>query len=172
MDALEALFTRRSVRSFTDEPVSPEEIETIVKAGMYAPSGHDIRAWRFMTITNRETLDAIADLSEYWFMLKKATLAVVVCCAMDERQGFEIEMCLSNTSAATENILLAAHALGLGGVWLGVQPTRKFYPDLKALLNIPENMRPTAIVAIGHRKKPLKEADRFEPEKWIKEKWE
>jgi len=172
MDTLEALFTRRSVRSFTDEPVAPEMIETLVKAGMYAPSGHDIRAWRFMTITDRRTLDAMGDLSEYWFMLKKATLAVVVCCAMDERQGFEIEMCLSNTSAATENILLAAHALGLGGVWLGVQPIRPMYQKLKELLNIPDNMRPTAITAIGHRKKPLKTAERFEPEKWIKERWE
>ena len=170
METLEAIKTRKSTRVFAKTEIPDEIIETLLKAGMAAPSAVDRRPWKFYVLKSEENKKKL--IAEMRFGKYECPIIIVPC--VDETKTIPLmhDLAYCDLGAATENILLAAHALGLGGVWLGVQPTRKFYPDLKALLNIPENMRPTAIVAIGHRKKPLKEADRFEPEKWIKEKWE
>ena len=120
MDAMTTIMTRRSIRAYEAEPVSPELVETLLRAAMAAPSAGNQQPWRFVVIAERATLDRLAATSPYAGPLLRASLAVVVCGeTLGERHpGYWVEDC----SAAMENLLLAAHALGLGAVWLGYHP--------------------------------------------------
>jgi nitroreductase len=118
MDTLTAIRTRRSIRAYTAEPVSEEMIETLLAAAMQAPSAGNQQPWHFVIIQQRALLDALDEAMPYGKMLHQAALAVVVCAeaALDVRGGYWVQDC----SAATQNLLLAAHASGLGAVWLGI----------------------------------------------------
>ncbi len=172
MDAMEAILTRRSKRTFTDEPVTQQQIEAIIKAGMYAPSSTNIRNWEFLTITDPVKLAAMADLCRHWKPLTGAAVGVV-CCVDDSRlDDTRREFGTQNGAAATQNMLLAAHALGLGGVWLNNGLDRPQHGPSKALLGIPEHLHVVSVLAIGHPAgDPPQQPQRFEPEKWHKEVW-
>jgi hypothetical protein len=119
------------VRAFTEEPVQEADIRAIVRAGMHAPSAHNRRAWQMLTVTDRATLDALAPMNRWWGMLKEATLCVVTLSYSPGIRPEDEEFLVQDGAAATENMLLAIHALGLGGVWLGVHPQRPYYKDVK-----------------------------------------
>lgn len=148
MDAIEAMHGRRSIRSYTDEPVSDEDIEVILQAAMAAPSAGNQQPWHFVVIEDREILDAVPVFHQYAEMLKQAPLAIAVCGDLSEEkhEGFWVQDC----SAAVENLLLAAHAQGLGAVWLGVHPDEERVRGTRELLNIPDEVVPFAIISIGH----------------------
>ncbi len=173
--AIDALLQRRSVRSFTKEPITEEQIQAILRAGMYAPSAHNKRTWEIITVTSREKLDALAPLSKWWAMLKEATLCIVCCGYAPGIKTEDEEFLVQNSVAATENMLICIDALGLGGVWLGIHPKRPNYADVKALLGIPEGVRVVSLIAVGHPNVPLvpraHPVERFEEHKWHKEKW-
>ena len=173
--AMEAILTRRSVRAFTNEPVSEADIRAIVRAGMYAPSAHNRRTWQMLSITDRAALDALAPLNRWWSMLREATLCVVTLAHYPGVKPEDEEFLVQNSAAATQNMLLAIHALGLGGVWLGIQPLRPYYEDVKSLLNIPADVRVVSLIAAGHIRPPLPARaapqERFEEEKWHKERY-
>lgn len=173
--AMDALLQRRSVRSFTEEPVSEDQVRAILRAGMFAPSAHNKRTWELITVTSRETLNALAPMSKWWGMLKEATLCIVCCGYAPGIKPEDEEFLVQNSVAATENMLLCIDALGLGGVWLGIHPKRPYYADVKALLGIPEEVRVVSLIAVGHPREPLppraQPAERFEEHKWHKEKW-
>ncbi len=176
MDTLEAIFTRRSRREFSSDPVSAQQMEAIVKAGMHAPSSNNCRAWSMITVTDRKVLNAMADAAQWWKMLKQAPLAIVTVAdfsGLDEAaQQYNEEYRIQNCAAATENMLLCAHALGLGGVWLGICPEREHYEPVKQLLGLPEQMRPVSVIAVGHPTgEPRPRTEPFELEKWHKEVW-
>ena len=120
MEAYEAILTRRSVRAYTDQPVSEELIHKLLVAAMSAPSAGNGQPWHFGVITERTVLNSLAELLPFGKMLQQAPLAIVVCGETKGQpfDGYWVQDC----SAATENLLLAAHTLGLGGVWLGVYP--------------------------------------------------
>ena len=122
MEAYEAILTRRSIRAYTDQPVSEELIHKLLVAAMSAPSAANGQPWQFAVITERRLLDALADFLPFGKMLKQAPLAIIVCgeTKSSALEGYWVQDC----AAATENLLLAAHVLGLGGVWLGVYPRR------------------------------------------------
>lgn len=169
MDAIEALMTRRAVREYTPQPVTEEQIQTILSAAMHAPSACNQQPWHFVVVDSREQLDAIAAVHPYAQMLLQAPLAIVVCADLS------LETCPGNwvtdCSAATENILLAAHALGLGTVWVGIHPGEARMKEISRLLNLPGFASPLCLVAIGYAKEPLPKVDRFRPERIHKNAW-
>lgn len=172
MDIFDVLITRRSVRTFdAARPVEAEKLELMIRAGMNAPSAMGQHAWRMLSITNAELLSRMADYGKWWKMLKACPLAIVMMTDINQLDGLPEEYQVISNAAAAENILLAAHAQGLGSVHLGLSRGDKGYDGLRTLLDIPENWRITGILAIGYPDGELTiPADRYEPEKWLKER--
>lgn len=171
MKMLEGLMTRQSVRVFdAARPVETEKLEVMMHAGMNAPSAMGQHAWRMLTVTDPALLSQIADHGKWWKMLKACPLGVVMLTDTSALDGLPEEYQVISNAAAAENILLAAHAQGLGGVHLGLSRTDEGYEGLCKLLNIPEHYRVTGILAIGYPAKELSApADRFEDSKWLRE---
>lgn len=159
MNALQTIITRRSVRRFTQRAVPPELIDKILRAAMAAPSAGNQQPWHFVVIDDRALLDEIARFHPYAGMLKLAPAAIVVCgdSRLEQHQGYWVQDC----SAATENLLLAAHALDLGAVWIGLYPREERVMRVRALLNMPIEVTPMALVALGYPAERPDPADRF-----------
>lgn len=149
---METILGRRSVRKYSTEPVTEAQVKRLLEAGMAAPSAHNRQPWHFIVVRDRATLLEIPKFHNYSKMLEQAPFAIVVCGdpELDGGTGFWVQDC----SAATENILLAAKATGLGAVWLGVYPNEGLVNGLKSLLGIPERVTPLCIISVGY---PLEE---------------
>lgn len=171
MDTLQAIFSRRSCRKFTDAPVTGEQLDTLIKAGMFAPTSHDCRSNLYITVENRETLDRMAALHPAWGMLKTAPLAIVTCYDVDAARPEDVDLLDKNASASAQNMLLAATDMGLAGVWLAVTPRLPMDQAMHEILGVPQHISISNVLAIGTRFKPPVEAERFAPEKWHREKW-
>jgi len=170
MDTIEAILSRRSCRSYTDQSVEPELLEQLLQAAMASPTACNQRPWHFVVVDDRETLDQISDVQAYSPMLKQAPLAIVVCSdGGDPAMGGAYWP--QDCAAATQNILLAAHAIGLGGVWLGIYPDDARVAGLRELLGMPENITPFCVISLGHPAKQPRPIDRYEPERIHKNKW-
>jgi len=159
MDALEAILSRRSIRKYTSEQVPDELIETILEAAMSAPSAGNEQPWHFIVIRNREILDEIPRFHPFAGMLRQAQVAILVCGDMrlDKCDGYWVQDC----SAASENILLAAHACGLGAVWTGIFPTEDRVNNMKKLLYIPDEVIPLSLIPIGYPDESKQPSRRF-----------
>lgn len=162
---LESIMTRTSIRRYTDQPVEKETVEKLLRAGMAAPTAVNRQPWHFVAITSREKLDELAGTARNGGMLRQAPLAIVVCGDMDKAmtgkgQAFWIQDC----SAATENILLAAHALGLGAVWTGVYPMDERVAEVSKVLSLPQNIVPLCTIIIGYPAEQPKPKDKWKPE--------
>ena len=169
MDALEAIMTRRSIRQFKAEPVTDEEIEVLLRAAMSAPSASNERPWRFVVVREREGLDRLAKATLYAKPLMRAPLGIVVCADKREAKyaGFPIIDC----AAAIENLLLAAHSIGLGGVWIGVHPVAPFVSAVRRVIGAPRHVLPHSLLAIGRPAEEKPAVDRFETG-WVhQERW-
>lgn len=160
MDAIEAILTRRSIRKYAAGPIPDEAVRTLLEAAMAAPSSKNRQPWAFVLLDDRSLLDAIPEFHPHAAMLRKAPLAILVC-ADTTRQPLE-GYWLQDCAAATQNLLLAAHALGLGACWVGVQPRPEREAGLRRLLALPDFVRPVALVALGLPAETLGRADRFE----------
>jgi nitroreductase len=160
----ENIFNRKSVRSFTSEPVSEEHVEAMLKAAMAAPTAVNYQPWRFVVVTDRAQLDAMAEMLPYAKMLKQAPLAIVVCGETTWFEGRENPYWQQDCSAATENLLLAAEALGLGAVWTGVYPNMQLAEPLSEFLGLPETVQPLCAIPIGHHDGTAKPRDKWKPE--------
>ena len=160
MEAFEAILTRRSIRTYTAQPVTVEVIRDLLCAAMAAPSANNQQPWQFIVITDRAVLDDLTTVLPYGQMLKEAPLAIVVCgdMAREKSKGYWVEDC----SAATENILLAAHARGLGAVWIGVYPRAERVRDLGRKLHTPETIIPFCAIAIGYPAEHKPPSKRFD----------
>lgn len=171
MDILEGMITRQSIRSYdVNHTIGEKEIRTIVEAGMNAPSALGQHAWRFMTITEHQVLTEIAGLKDWWSMLNEASLGIGVFIDPSKADGLDEEFLVISAAMAVENMLLAAHAQGLGGVYLGTGCKEDYYPKLMKLLNVPELFRLIGILSIGKPKEALEvPRNRFEEDKWIRE---
>lgn len=164
---VQTIFARRSIRKYTDEPVSKEDIQTLLEAAMAAPSASNRKPWQFVVVTERETLDRLAEAHPHGKMLADATLGVAVCGDLTEMERFWVQDC----SAATENLLLAVTALGLGAVWLGVYPRDDRIASVREILALPEHVTPLNVIAIGRpaeEKEPRTQYDetRVHWERW------
>jgi len=160
MNTLEAIFTRRSVREFKPDPVSEEDVRDLLKAGMHAPSAKNEQPWHFVVINDPEILHAIPTFHPHAKMLLKAPMAILVC--SDRELELKRASWIQDCSAATENILLAAHAKGLGAVWLGVFPDADRVEGMQSLLELPSAIRPMALIAIGHPAARPEVVDRYD----------
>jgi len=144
-ELIQTIFSRRSIRKYTAESVSEADIKTLLEAAMAAPSASNNKPWHFVVVTERESLDALADAHPYGKMLAQAPLCIAVCGDPAISDYWE-----QDCSAATENLLLAGTALGLGAVWLGVYPREQRITFTRQILSIPENIVPLNLISIGH----------------------
>ena len=169
MDALEALMTRRSVRAYTGEPVSDDQVRKILAAGMQAPSAGNQQPWHFVVLRQRAHLDGLAGVLEFGKMLRQAPLGIVICADVGREQ--HAGSWVQDYAAATQNILLACHALGLGVVWIGVYPRDDRVLALRALLSLPATVTPLCAIAVGRPAAHPAPADRFRPDRIHEERW-
>jgi nitroreductase len=164
MELYEGLITRRSIRKYTGEVIPGEDIKKIIKAGMFAPSANNMRPWHFIIVDDRLQIGKIMKVHPFSAMLSRASHAIIVCGDETLRNGpmyYPLDC-----SAATQNILLAAHSLGYGSVWLGVYPRAERIKEISEIFGLPEHILPVSIVSIGVPEKiPQTIPDRFEAEK-------
>lgn len=160
------ILTRVSVRRFTDYVVSAEQLTAILHAAMSAPSGVNKQPWEFIVVNDRDLLNQLADVLPYAKMTANASLAIVVCGNKDRfLPGVDDNLWEQDCSAASENILLAAHALGLGGVWTCLYPHQDRIDPVKKILNIGENMIPFNLIPIGQPASDHAPMDKWHPER-------
>ena len=163
MDTLKAIFSRRSVRHFIEKDVPDSIVQTLLRAGMQAPSARNEQPWHFVVMDDRRLLHAIPTFHPHAKMLLEAALAILVC--SDRDLETKSASWLQDCSAATQNILLAAHALDLGAVWLGIFPDADRVAGMQNLLDLPKTIRPVALVALGYPAVTPEPQDRYRPER-------
>ena len=166
-ELIQTIFARRSIRKYTAEPVSEADVKTLLKAAMAAPSASNRKPWQFVVVTERQTLDALAEAHPHGKMLFKATLCIAVCGDLTTFERFWVQDC----SAATENLLLAATALGLGAVWLGVYPREDRVAAVRQVLGLPETISPLNLVSIGHPAEEKKPRTQYDEGRVHRERW-
>lgn len=169
MEAMEAILGRRSIRKYKAQPVPENLLKELLEAGMAAPSAGNERPWHFIVLDDRNLLEAIPKFHPYSQMLKEAPVAIVVCgdLSMEVHQGYWVQDC----SAATENILVAARALGLGAVWLGVHPVRERVESMRKLLSLPDHVIPLCVVSLGYPAEEKPPAGRYDETRIRKNGW-
>lgn len=168
---LENIHNRKSVRQFTSEPVSAEHTETMLRAAMAAPTAVNYQPWRFVVVTEREQLDAMSEILPYAKMLRQAPMAIVVCGETTWFDGKENPYWQQDCSAAVQNLLLAAEALGLGAVWTGVYPNMELARPLGEFLGLPGIVQPLCAIPIGHHDGTAQPKDKWKPENIHYGKW-
>jgi nitroreductase len=169
MDAMQAIFSRRSIRKYTAANVSDPVIEEILKAGMSAPSAGNQQPWHFVVLRDRKLLDAVPSFHPHSKMLAEAQAAVLVCGdeSLEKHKGYWVQDC----SAAVENMLIALQANGLGAVWLGIYPREDRVAGMRKLLNIPERVIPFALISIGYPGEKKGPEDRYDRTRVHRDKW-
>lgn len=169
MEAYQAIISRRSIRKYIDKNVPDGYVEKLLKAAMAAPSAGNQQPWHFIIVTDREILNEIPKFHPYSQMLHKAPLAILVCADTDKEThpGCWVEDC----SAAIQNILLAAHDMGLGAVWLGIYPGENRTEAIKKLFGLPAGVMPLSLVAVGFPAEDKPPADRYNKERIHYNRW-
>lgn len=166
--ALDVIMGRYSVRSYTGEKVTEAQLETLLRAGMAAPSGMNQQPWRFVVVNDPAVMDAMTPWgADTW---KAAGTVIVVCgkCTMGENND-ENPLWQADCSAVAQNILLAAKALGLGAVWNASYPF--FHAQTQAALGLPEDVIPFAVIPVGVEKGSEQPKDKWDPSKIHYNKW-
>ncbi len=169
VDKMNAIFTRRSIRKYKNEPVTDEQLEVLLKAGMSAPSAMNSQNWEFVIVRDRDHLNRLSVLNPYHQMLKNAALAIIVC--GDTTKIVGEEYWIQNCSAATQNILVQANEMGLGTVWLGVAPYEEKMQRISDDLSLPEHIKPLGIISVGVPDEFKSQQDTFKTEKIHYEKY-
>jgi len=169
MDAIEAILNRRSIREYNKKPVSESLIKKILETAMSAPSAGNEQPWHFIIINDPFLLNEIPSFHNHAQMLKDASLAILVCndINLEKHKGMWIQDC----SAATENMLIAIHAMGLGAVWLGVYPREERMNGLSNLLKIPDHIIPFSLVSIGYPSEIKSRPNRYDESRIHYNKW-
>ena len=170
MDAMQAILGRRSIRKYRQGEVNDDMVRQLLEAAMSAPSAGNEQPWHFIVIRDREILNSIPSIHPYSRMLREAALGILICGDLKQEvyKGFWVQDC----SAATENMLIAAHALGLGAVWLGFHPLEERVTAIRQMLSIPEHVIPLCIVSVGWPAEEKPPAGRFREERVHYDGWE
>ncbi len=164
--AIQNMFDRRSIRAYTSDPVSEEDIQLLLEAAMAAPSGRNDRPWHFIIVKERETLDKLADVAGAYRAIKQAPVCFCVAGDHEKSNLWDVDC-----ASAVTNILNAATALGLGSLWMGVSHDAARTKQVRDLLSIPENVTPLALVAIGHPAEEKESRTQYEESAVHHEKW-
>jgi len=151
------MMTRASVRSYTNQPVEEEKIEILLRAAMSAPTAVNSQPWHFVVITDRNKL---ARIEQY-----KAPLSIVVCGDRNHFVQMGPEWWLADCSMASDNILLAAHALGLGAIWTALYPLKQYMDRTSEVLALPDNLIPLNLINIGYPAENPQPKDKWDPGK-------
>ena len=170
-EILQLIFGRRSIRVYAPGEIGETEIKQLLQAAMAAPSAVARDPWRFVVIRKRETLSDIAAALPNGGMLATAPLGIIVCGDLDAAHDRQLSYLLQDCSAAIENLLLCAHALGLGACWLGVHPREDRVRKLKEILSLPASVIPVAGVALGRPGEHKEPRTRFRNDHVHWEKW-
>lgn len=165
-DALETIFARKSVRKYLPKPVEKEKLDILLKAGMAAPSGKDVRPWAFVVVDDRAALDSMAAALPYAKMLKEAPMAIVVC-GDTTRSSYWYLDC----SAATQNILLAAETLGLGAVWTATYPYPERMEVVRKYVVLPDQINSLCVIPVGYPAMPHSPKNKWDETKVHYNKW-
>lgn len=172
MDALKAILGRKSVRRFSDRRVEREHLVTLVRAAMSAPSAMDMRPWAFVVVTEREKLVSLAEGLPYATMAAQAQAAIVVCGVLSRlRPDSPPDYWVQDCSAATENLLVAAEALGLGAVWTGVHPRDERVSVVRRVLGLPDDVVPLNLIPLGYPGGETVPKDKFDETLVHWERW-
>lgn len=162
---LDNIATRTSVRDYEARPVEKEKIEKMLRAAMAAPTAMNKQPWHFVVVDQRNVLDALAGANPYAKMLKKAPLAIVVCGNTDKMiEGGGRDFWIQDASAATENLLLAAHAMGLGAVWTGAYPSEERCISISKVLSLSDNLIPLNMILVGYPAEQPQPKQKFKEE--------
>jgi nitroreductase len=168
---LDFIFNRRSIRKFTAKAVSKKDITELLEAAMAAPSACAKDPWRFIVVTNRENLRNVAELLPNGKFLADAPAGIIVCGDISAAHAGSESYMLQDCSAAIENMLLAARALGLGTCWLGVHPRTERIAGIAKFFELPDNIVPISAIAVGHPDKMPEKHTRFMADNVHWEKW-
>jgi nitroreductase len=170
-EGLAVIRERKSVRSYTGEPVNKEEIDQILHAAMAAPAAVHMLPWKFIVITDKAKLQSLAKGLPFAQMLPKAGTAIVVCAVPEEAAMGNEMFAILDCTCASENILLAAEALGLGAVWTAVYPDNELMDFVRQELAIPGYVIPLNIIPVGHPTGEEKFRDKFNAKNIHWEQW-
>ena len=176
---LDNIFARKSVRTYTQQPVTPEQVETLLRAAMAAPSGINLQPWRFVVVSDQAVKEQLAGRNR---MIREAPVSIVVCGEtmwthrpFGEPDGEEITETNRNwtadCAAATENLLLAAEAMGLGAVWTACYPYDERMSVTIETLGLPEGVLPYCIVPVGYPGGDEQPKDKWKPENIHYDHW-
>lgn len=178
MDLLEGILTRRSVRQFdSSKKISNADLQEIIRAAQYAPSAHNKQPWEFLVITDKEKMTALRHVQPWTSFAKDAAAVILLCGNTNESFSRHKEDESWNYSdidcaLAAENLLLAAHAKGIGACFCGAAPMPKVVAGLQEMFALPDYIRPLSIVVLGYaQEEPKQPTDRFKAEKIHWEKW-
>jgi nitroreductase len=170
-EPLQALFGRRSIRVYRPGAVSEQQVQTLLEAAMAAPSAVAKDPWRFVVVRERATLGQIADVLPNGQMIKEAAVGIVVCGDLEAAHDRQLSYLLQDCAAAIENLLLAAHFLGLGACWLGIHPREERVQKISRLLALPPSVLPVSGIAIGWPGETKEPRTRYNSPSVHLEKW-
>ena len=169
MDLFDAIARRRSIRRYKPDSITDRLVDIIVRAGCAAPSAGNEQPWQFLVIRARKTLIALSESHPYADMLREAPLAILVCADMDrvKHKDYWPQDC----AAAVQNMLLAAHGVGLGSVWVGVHPREARVAEVRRVISLPDTIIPFALLPVGLPAEEKAPEDRFDPQRIHQEHW-
>lgn len=160
MELFEALHTRRSIRKYEDREIPDELVKKMLAAAMMAPSTADARTWHFVLVTDMEKKEKIKTVHPYVGMVTQSPLSILICgdLSKEKFQGFWPQDC----SAAMQNLLLAAHGMGLGAVWTGIYPVEDRVEKFKAIFDLPEQIVPFGLAVLGWPAQAVASNERYD----------
>ncbi|MFI3330302.1 MAG: nitroreductase family protein [Rikenellaceae bacterium] len=163
---LNSIATRTSVRKFTNQKIEAAKIEQILKVGMSAPTAGNRQPWEFYVVSDTTLIKQFPKVTRYTSPMHKTALTAIIVCGNPSKSFPKQPLYwVQDCSAATENILLAAHAMDLGAVWCGVYPVEKSVATLREMMNIPDELVPLNIIMLGYPDAEQKVKDKWKPEK-------
>lgn len=168
-NTIDTIYDRRSIRKYIDKPVNPDLIQEILRAGMFAPSGMNKQPWHFVVFDKKAEVEKLTQMHPYAVSLATAPACIMVCGDTDLEMapGFYQVDC----SAAIENMLLAANALGLDTCWMGIYPWEDVMEKFSKTFDLPQNIKPFALIAIGYSAVKKERPERFDQSKIHYNKW-
>lgn len=169
--SLELILGRRSIRVYRPGEIDEPTVRALLEAAMAAPSAGAKDSWRFVVIRSRSTLEAMTRILPHGQMLATAAVGIVVCGELDAAHDRQLSYLLQDCAASVENLLLAAHGLGLGACWLGIHPREARVQKIASLLEMPEGVIPVAAVALGWPGETKEARTRFNPARVHRERW-